>query len=77
MYSQQYPERAVVPHYVAVMRGPDFENLYGPWFRILVSGGQLQQMADILLVAREGQTKTQQNTPALQQGISVAMQCLE
>jgi hypothetical protein len=77
VYSQHYPECAIMPHYVAVMRGPDFQNLYGPWFRFLITGRQLHQLADILLVAREGQTETQEEPAVLEQVFSGAMQYLE
>jgi hypothetical protein len=68
-YSQQYPKGSIMPHYVAVMWRPHFQNLYGSWQWLLVLHGQLQQLAYVFLVAGEGQTQTQQNPACLQQGI--------
>jgi hypothetical protein len=66
-----------MPHDVAVVRRPNFQNLYGPWLRFLISSRQLQQLADILLVARERKTKAQEDPGVLQQGFSGAIQILE
>jgi hypothetical protein len=66
-----------MPHYVAVVRGPDFQNQYGPWLRLVVLDRQLQQLADILFVARERQAKAQEDPVVLQQGFSGAIQNLE